>query len=132
MAGNIGTNEFEIQHPVDGDDIYLTIDVGLQREAEEIANKQVEHLKADAISILVLDVNNGEVKASVNAPSFNPNNYNDAYTLVPLGEEYSHIVDDPTYIDIPIYIFTGNDYKVASLSERNDITLKKYINSNVF
>ena len=58
MAGNVGTNEFEIVQPVDGSDIHLTIDLGLQREAEQLAREQLEYLKADAISILVLDTKN--------------------------------------------------------------------------
>ena len=120
MAGNIGTNEFEIVQPINGSDIYLTIDVGLQREAEEIARQQLSGLRADAISILVLDTKNGQVKASVNTPSFNPNSYNDAYTLMPLGEEYAHIIDNLTYIDIPVYIYTGNEYKLATISERQN------------
>ena len=62
----------------------MTLDIGLQREAEEIARKELAGLRADAISILVLDTENGQVKASVDAPTFNPNSYNDAYTLVPL------------------------------------------------
>lgn len=132
MAGNVGTNEFEITHPVDGDDIYLTIDLGLQREAEKLAEEQVKNLKADAISILVLDTEKGEVKASVNAPTFNPNSYNDAYTLVPLWEEFATIIDDLTYIDIPVYIFTGNDYKVATIEERQNTGLQKFLNSNIF
>lgn len=132
MAGNVGTNEFEIVQPVDGNDIYLTIDIGLQREAEEITRQQLSGLKADAISILVLNAQNGQVKASVNTPSFNPNSYNDAYTLMPLGEEFAHIVDDLTYIDIPIYIYSGNDYKVANISERQNTGLQKFINTNIF
>ncbi len=132
MAGNVGTNEFEIVQPVDGNDIYLTIDLGLQREAEEIARQQLNGLRADAISILVLDAQNGQLKASVNAPSFNPNSYNDAYTLMPLGEEYAHIVDDLTYIDIPVYIYTGNEYRLATTAERQHTWLQKFLNTNVF
>lgn len=77
-------------------------------------------MRADAISILVLDAQNGQLKASVNAPSFNPNSYNDAYTLMPLGEEYAHIIDDLTYIDIPVYIYTGNEYRLATTKERQN------------
>jgi len=55
---------------------------------------------------LVYDPQNGHVKASVNYPSFNPNNYNDAYTLTPLLVEDSYVVDNETYIDIPVYIKT--------------------------
>ncbi len=41
------------------------------------------------------------------APSFNPNNYNDAYELVPLGVEHAYLIDDLTYMDRPVYIMSG-------------------------
>lgn len=132
IAGNVGTNEFEIAQPINGNDIYLTLDIGLQREAEQIAREQLGNLRADSISILVLDTENGQVKASVNAPSFNPNSYNDAYTLIPLSEEYSYLVDNLSYIDIPVYVYTGNEYRLAKLSERQSTGLQKFINKNVF
>ena len=110
----------------------MTLDIGLQREAEQIAHEQLQQLRADAISILVLDAGNGQVKASVNAPTFNPNNYNDAYTLMPLGQEYAHLIDNLSYVDVPVYIFTGNDYRIATLSERQNTGLQKFINTNVF
>lgn len=132
IAGNIWTNEFEILQPIDGSDVYLTLDIGLQREAEEIARKELAGLRADAISILVLDTENGQVKASVNAPTFNPNSYNDAYTLVPLWEEYAHLIDNLSYVDIPVYVYTGNDYHLATRLERQNTGLQKFINKNVF
>ena len=39
--GNIGTDEFEISNAVDGNDVYLTIDVGLQKEVERLAKAEV-------------------------------------------------------------------------------------------
>jgi cell division protein FtsI/penicillin-binding protein 2 len=45
-------------------------------------------LKDDSISVLVYDPFNGHVIASANYPSYNPNNYNDAFTLQALGPEY--------------------------------------------
>ena len=132
MAGNVWTNEFEIIQPVDWSDIYVTIDIGLQREAEQIAKQQLKDLRADAISILVLDSENGQVKASVSAPSFNPNSYNDAYTLQPLGEEYAHIIDDLSYNEIPVFIYTWGNYRSATVAERQNTWLQKFIESNIY
>jgi cell division protein FtsI/penicillin-binding protein 2 len=56
---------------------------------------------------LVYDPNNGHIKASVNSPSFDPNSYDDVYTLQPLGIDHSYIVDNDTYIDTQVYIKTG-------------------------
>jgi cell division protein FtsI/penicillin-binding protein 2 len=68
----------------DGNDVYLTIDIGIQKEAESIIKKYHDMLQDDSISILVYDPFNGQIKASANYPSYNPNNYNDAFTLQPL------------------------------------------------
>lgn len=130
--GNVGSNEFEISNPIDGNDIYLTIDIGLQREVEKLAKEQLDFLKADSINVLVLNTQNGELKASVNVPTFDPNNYNDAYTLIPLGRENAEIIDNLTYLDIPVYIFTGNTYKLATIAERQNPENKKYFAKNKF
>jgi cell division protein FtsI/penicillin-binding protein 2 len=132
FLGTVGTNDFEIIDAKDGDNIYLTIDVGIQKEVETIAQNYLEQFKADAISVMVYDPNNGQVKASVNVPTFNPNNYNDAYILKPLGQENAHIIDDLTYIDVPVYILSGGTYKLATVSERQDITLPKYLPTNTY
>lgn len=84
----------------------LSIDIGIQKEVESIAKRYLEEFRADAISVVVYDPHKGQVKASVNAPSFNPNNYNDAYILDPLGIENAAVVDDLTYIDIPVYVLS--------------------------
>ncbi len=130
--GTVGANDFEVIDAKDGDDIILSIDVGIQKEVESIAKNYLEQFKADAISVVVYDPKKGQVKASVNVPTFNPNNYNDAYILKPLGQENSHVVDDLTYIDVPVYILSGGKYKLATLAERQDITLQKYLPTNTY
>lgn len=128
----VWANEFEIENVVNGDDIYLTIDIGIQKEVELIAKKWQQEFRADSVSILVYDPNNGHIKASINSPSFDPNSYNDVYTLQPLGMENAYIVDNETYIDTPVYIKTGWETKLATTYERNDIEIKKYITKNIF
>jgi len=39
----------------DGDDVYLTIDIGIQKEAESIIQKYHNLLQDDSISVLVYD-----------------------------------------------------------------------------
>jgi cell division protein FtsI/penicillin-binding protein 2 len=102
----VGANEFEIDPVLDGNDIYLTIDVGIQKEIESIIKPYYDSLKADSISVLIYDPNNGQIKASANFPSYNPNNYNDIFQLMPLGPAYGVMVDDLSYIELPVYIFT--------------------------
>ena len=109
----------------------MTIDVGLQKEVERLAKAEVSSLRADWISVMVLDTENGQVKASVNVPTFNPNDYNDAYTLVPLGKEYADLVDNQSYVDIPIYVYSGGAYKQAKWNERALSGQQKFLAKNV-
>ena len=130
--GSVGANDFEVVDAKDGNDIYLTIDIGIQKEVENIAKKYVRQFKADAIAVMVFDPNNGEVKASVSAPTFNPNDYNDAYILEPLGEDRAEIIDDLTYVDVPVYIKEDGKYRLATTDERVNTSLEKYIAKNTY
>jgi cell division protein FtsI/penicillin-binding protein 2 len=38
-----------------GNDVYLTVDVGIQKEVESIIKPYYDSLKADSISVLVYD-----------------------------------------------------------------------------
>ena len=132
IMGSVGANDFEIIDAKNGDDIYLTIDVWIQKEVEEIANYFVKLFKADAIAVMVYDPKNGQVKASVTAPTFNPNNYNDAYILEPLGEDRAEIIDNLTYVDVPVYIKDNGVYRLATTDERTNTELEKYIAKNTY
>ena len=90
----------------DGSDVYLTIDVGIQKEAETVIKKYYDVLRADSISVLVLDPISGQIKASANYPSYNPNDYSSVFELEPLGPQYSFLLDDLSYIEIPVFIET--------------------------
>lgn len=41
-------------------------------------------------------------------------------------------MDDLTYIDIPVYLYTGGDYRLATLSERVSPEEKKYLAKNIY
>lgn len=71
--GEVGANNFEIQKPEDGADVYLSIDPIIQKEIELIALSNLEALRADSVAVTVLDPWTGKIKAMVNAPDFNPN-----------------------------------------------------------
>jgi len=126
----VWANEFEIDQVQDGNDVYLTIDIGIQKEAESIIKKYHDILQDDSISVLVYDPVNGQIKASASYPSYNPNNYNDAFTLQPLWPEYGYVIDDLSYIENPVYIQTWWEYRLATSYERIDTTIPKYIAQN--
>lgn len=129
---NMWWSDFEVINTKDWDDLILTIDIWIQKEVETIAKKYLENFKADSIAVMVFDPNQWQIKASVSLPTYNPNNYNDAYTIVPLGPEHSYLIDDETYNEIPVYIYTGWKYVKAKSYERNDTSLKKYISKNIY
>jgi cell division protein FtsI/penicillin-binding protein 2 len=39
----------------DGDDVVLTIDIGIQKEVEAIAKKYIEAFHADSLAVMVFD-----------------------------------------------------------------------------
>lgn len=128
----VWANEFQIEEVKNWDDIYLTIDIWMQREIENIVREYNNTFRSDSLSILVFDPFSGQVKASVNQPNFNPNNYDDVYSLQPLSPEFAYIVDNLDYVDVPIYIKTGWEISLAKVNERVDPTLEKYIAKNVY
>ncbi|MDR1062361.1 MAG: penicillin-binding protein 2 [Azoarcus sp.] len=63
-----------IRPPRDGKDVVLAMDAGMQYLAYTALREAVRRHNAKAGSVVVLDVQTGEVLALVNAPTFNPNN----------------------------------------------------------
>lgn len=63
----------QIKESQPGQDIALSIDMRLQYIAYRSLKTAVKHHRADAGSVVILDVKTGEVLAMVNQPAFNPN-----------------------------------------------------------
>ena len=59
--------------PKPGQGLVLTIDAKLQRIAEEAVDRQLKAIGARGCAVVALDPNNGEVKALVSRPGFDPN-----------------------------------------------------------
>lgn len=60
--------------PVNGQDLRLTIDRDIQWLAQQAIAKRVKEAKAEAGTVVVMDVRTGDILAMATAPSFNPNN----------------------------------------------------------
>ncbi|WP_461615336.1 stage V sporulation protein D [Clostridium sp. Marseille-QA1073] len=67
-------NVSEYSKPVDGRDVVLTIDQNIQFFADKAAEKALADNNAKAVSIMVMNPNNGEILATVNKPDYNLNN----------------------------------------------------------
>ncbi|ADL51494.1 stage V sporulation protein D [Clostridium cellulovorans] len=59
--------------PVEGNDVVLTIDSKIQAFAEKYAKEAQNDNSAKAVSIIVMDPNNGEILAMANTPCYDPN-----------------------------------------------------------
>ncbi|TCL60079.1 stage V sporulation protein D (sporulation-specific penicillin-binding protein) [Kineothrix alysoides] len=70
--------------PINGNDLYVSLDVNIQSYATQLAYQAMETKQADSVSILVMNPQNGEIMAMVNVPEFN---LNDPYTLPEGGLE---------------------------------------------
>ncbi len=56
-----------------GYDVYVSLDYNIQKYAQQIAYKTLEAKSANYVSIIVMNPQNGEILAMVNAPEFNLN-----------------------------------------------------------
>lgn len=61
--------------PQAGQDIKLTIDIGIQKQVEDLLAKGVQIDKAESGSVVVMDPHTGAVKAMANYPSYDPAKY---------------------------------------------------------
>ena len=59
--------------PIAGYDLHVSLDKNIQMYAQQAAEKVMEEKEADAVSILFLNPQNGEIYADVNVPEFNLN-----------------------------------------------------------
>lgn len=64
--------------PVPGNSLNLSIDVNIQKYAEQAAKKVYEAKEANNVKLIAMNPQNGEIYAMVNYPEFN---LNDPYTL---------------------------------------------------
>ncbi len=76
--------------PVEGNSLYLSLDVNIQKYVEQEAKKVMEQKQAKQVSVIVMNPKNGEILAMVNVPEFDLNDpftLNTAVDTTGLGEE---------------------------------------------
>ena len=76
--------------PVDGDDLYISMDLNIQQYAAQLAEQVMAAKEAESVSILVMKPDNGEILAMVNVPEFN---LNDPFTM-PEGTETAGLSEE--------------------------------------
>jgi cell division protein FtsI/penicillin-binding protein 2 len=76
VAGRrIADSVFSLRDPVDGADVRLTIDSGLQHLLEARLWDTYQRNHAKGVTGIVMDVHTGAIKAMANFPTFNANDY---------------------------------------------------------
>lgn len=64
-----------LRDPVAGERISLTVDIGMQKKVEDLLAQHIPSVNAKSGSVVVLDPNNGDIKAMANFPTYNPADY---------------------------------------------------------
>ncbi len=67
---NAAENRIE---PIAGNNLYLSLDMNIQKYAEQVALKVMEAKSANYVKLIVMNPQNGEIYAMVNAPEFDLN-----------------------------------------------------------
>lgn len=75
-GNNLERNSVYVE-PVDGLDIYLTVDYGIQSSIERELDNVVLKYNPDGVWAIAMDPNTGEILGMSSRPSFNPNSYKD-------------------------------------------------------
>lgn len=70
--------------PISGNNLYTTIDVNIQKYAQQAAYNVMTAKQANRVSIILMNPQNGEILAMVNVPEYN---LNEPYTLITEKEE---------------------------------------------
>lgn len=61
--------------PVDGNDVYLTIDMVIQQIVERELDKAMHETQAKAVTMIAMKPDTGEILAMASRPDYNPNNF---------------------------------------------------------
>lgn len=79
-------NEAESRiEPIAGNNLYTSLDVNMQKYAEQAATKVLKAKQAKRVSVVLMNPQNGEIYAMVNVPEYN---LNEPYTLVNVEDLY--------------------------------------------
>lgn len=85
-----------------GDDVHLTLDLGLQFQVQEDLEAALRAFEAKSGSAVVVDPNTGEILAIASAPAYNPNDYADS----PVEARRHHAIADRVEPGSTMKIFT--------------------------
>ncbi len=92
----------EDERALAGDDVHITIDLGLQFQVQEDLEAGLRAFEAKSGSAVVIDPSTGEILAMASAPVYNPNDYGDT----PVEARRNHAIADRIEPGSTMKIFT--------------------------
>ena len=129
LRGTPGSTDGDkLTRPINGKDVYLTIDRNIQFRAENILEKLISKYNAEGGTVIVEDPRTGEILAMISKPDFNPNNYSEydigtflnpaveavyepgsIFKVITMasGFDSGKITPDTTYVDLGEVTFNG-------------------------
>jgi len=135
-----------------GDNLKLTIDLNIQREAEKILQNLVEKYKAEKGTVIVEDPKTGKILAMGNAPAFDLNSYKEyevgmflnpavqaiyepgsIFKIITMaaGLDAEKITPETAYMDTGSLTLNGKTIKNWDLKAHGKITMTQVIESSV-
>lgn len=113
-------NEAESRiEPISGNNLYTSIDVNIQKYAEQAATKVLKAKQAKRVSVVLMNPQNGEIYAMVNVPEYN---LNEPYTLVNVEELYSKTSEDEDDVETETTIKEGEEDNSDTPKAEEDMT----------
>lgn len=113
-------NEAESRiEPISGNNLYTSIDVNIQKYAEQAATKVLKAKQAKRVSVVLMNPQNGEIYAMVNVPEYN---LNEPYTLVNVEELYSNTSEDEDDVETETTIKEGEEDNSDTPKAEEDMT----------
>ncbi|HEX5430222.1 MAG TPA: penicillin-binding protein 2 [Patescibacteria group bacterium] len=107
--------------PVDGNDIYLTIDPSIQFKAQQVLDSTVQTHGADSGSVIVVNPKTGAIMAMANYPDFDPNNYSQVDSVSQYNNDVIYSDYEPGSVFKAITLAAGiNEGKITPQSTYND------------
>ena len=121
--------------PIPGDDLVTTIDINIQKYATQAAYKVMTEKNANRVCVLVMNPQNGEIYAMVDAPEYN---LNKPFELINDGEKSAESTENGIEKDTDAQKEEANDqasgniYTVMSQMDKLNNMWRNYLISDTY
>ena len=149
LRGTPGSTDGDkLTRPINGQDIYLTIDRNIQFQAENILEELIGQYNAEGGTVIVQNPKTGEILAMASKPDFNPNNYGEfdmktflnpaveavyepgsIFKIITMvsGFDSGKITPETTYVDTGQVTFNGKTIRNWDLKTYGQMTMARVI-----